>query len=1420
MRGLAASLLGTLWAAGLVVRPAGGQITVVAGPATTEVTATPGSRITVPIAVDMSGAPGVKLGAYRLSFRWNPTLLGFVATAGGGFGSPVFNTDSVAQGTIKFSAAVATGASGIVNLGGVTLEVLSTAAADTFDLSFQELVAAETFSDLLPNLVVTKGLFCGGPLFGDLDGSGTIRALDAQLILMYAVGLPLPAGTEISRGDVDADSKVDPRDALVILSKVVGLDVSQFRVGRFVVGACQGSPPATISIKPRPLSLAQGDFFVASAEVRDSSGNLVTGVELQWSSNDTAIVKVAPSGGITALERGSAVVTAAVAPGISDTLTVTVAERHRWVVDPITAASQSSQIGSDLYPFSTIKQALARAVDGDTIALAVATYNEPISTTKQLVFLGDSGAAGVPTISVSNGIAGDISRPGKQIIRRLRVANSLSGLRIRADSVEITSVRLESIKGPALLVYGSRRSAFTNVSIAGTLGAGLWVDSTGGSLVTVQRSRVSGVEPAPVPLLVGAGYALHAAGIFARADSVVMDSVDVSALTGSEASDSALVLGIAVLNASHAVVNRARITDIGWGATGSHRATSGLAIAADTVGSLMVDSVILQRIGGSGVAIRGDSLRLSNALAEDIREAVADPGKGFQLVEVQGVSGLRVGRVVWGEAGGEARLRRLQIKEVYWSGFTLGAANVSLDSVAVQVVDQSGYACGLELDSTVILAQVNYARFHHPGLGIGVCSKDPVTTGDPAYHQTGFVVLRNSVIRGPFTAVHVHADSVLLENDSIQAMGWGIWQHPGGSRQTRWLRVRDVRLHGGQFQGIYANSLLSLEIARVVLDSAQRSNPGSFATAAIEVYGTPSVRIDSSVVFGNHAGAVLVWDATRLSLYADTILGNYAKESASGGYSSRGAVHLERIDSLVVRRNSFADNRAAALRIQLGGAGDTVVVDSNTFRGTYQAIQAFGADTLSGRVEVRRNLFKGSRFGTSTEQVGIGPVNTVVFAENAIDSVVGIGTDLWPADTVRVLNNTVANVFGGGTVLQVQRASALIEANGITCADTNAAVGIGYHTGSGTIRGNVVRACAYGGFSHNALASSGVLFDLTVTGNTFGRGSASAPPLLGYQVEGGGYLARIVGNSVSGGHYKPHAGIGAIGTPSYRNRLVVIDSNTVQAGAGRGIRVVQADTVALRGNTVTGFDTLSVTDAAGVFVDTVLTSAVVARNTITQNKVPGLLLGGQATGVVIDTNLIADNTASGVILRSPASGTLNSILRNAPYGLVDSSSAGGSLFQANNFEGNQFAVANFGTGLLDATNSWWGDPLGPTCLSECDTRSTGDSVSVNVSFVPFSDTTLTLAPTGAPVLLSSGGASLRGSGASVRASLPGMETSALPVVAGENSGGGVIPPETGFGGDRAVSRLVDRLGQGMPPNRSLAPRAPEFRSPLRRGYRR
>ena len=73
-----------------------------------------------------------------------------------------------------------------------------------------------------------------------------------------------------------------------------------------------GPSIASVTVVPGSAALSLGDTIQLSAEVRDGSGNALTGHAVGWTSSDTAIVKVSSTGRVTARGIGSAAITATV----------------------------------------------------------------------------------------------------------------------------------------------------------------------------------------------------------------------------------------------------------------------------------------------------------------------------------------------------------------------------------------------------------------------------------------------------------------------------------------------------------------------------------------------------------------------------------------------------------------------------------------------------------------------------------------------------------------------------------------------------------------------------------------------------------------------------------------------------------------------------------------------------------------------------------------------------------------------------------------------------------------------------------------------------------------------------------------------------------------------------------------------------
>lgn len=192
-------------------------------------------RPLITLSADLSAAPNVLLGSYAAVFSWDSTVMRFDSLRAGDFVLPQFN--QIDAGSLRLTAADGVGRGGapfslarmyftFLGDGYPRVSVLSTTVS--------EMHAARTFANLLPGVTSDPGkAVIGGVYRGDIDVSGTIAALDAQLILQGVVGLALPAGVSgVPHGDADCTGTLQAKDAQIVLHQVVGNPVAQFCVAR------------------------------------------------------------------------------------------------------------------------------------------------------------------------------------------------------------------------------------------------------------------------------------------------------------------------------------------------------------------------------------------------------------------------------------------------------------------------------------------------------------------------------------------------------------------------------------------------------------------------------------------------------------------------------------------------------------------------------------------------------------------------------------------------------------------------------------------------------------------------------------------------------------------------------------------------------------------------------------------------------------------------------------------------------------------------------------------------------------------------------------------------------------------------------------------------------------------------------------
>lgn len=775
-----ASLSVALALAGACVAVRAAAQSVVVGPQASSIALMPGAQVTVPIVADLTGSGGASLGSIAASLLWRPSVLVYRGTSAGTLGAPVVNVDSAA-GTLRFALANPAGATGQPVLLNAIFSVVGAAGTtDTLRVTLWELTGAGTFADLLPNGSTTPALLCVSTgLLGDLNQSATVTSLDALLILSNAVGLSI-APFAVTNGDVDGNAVVNTRDALVVLSYAVGLPVGSFRVGRMNPGSCAMQNPATVEIQPRTATVVTGDRIPLVATVKDSSGATVQGVGLVWTSANVTIAKPDSLGNLVAVGAGTTKVFASAAPGLKDSVTVTVsAARHVWYVNPAVAAlNGGTELGSSAYPFSSIGQALARAAAADSVMVAPATYGEAVLITKPLTLVGDSTAAGVTTIRnpLGPGILVDGVASGLVRLDRLHIDDSRGGVIVRGAGTGVVDLR--------------------RIRVARSHDVGVAVRRVGQATldsVTVQGAILRGVDLDSVPVV--------------RLHAVAVDLVEQGGAGGQD------VHGIAVHVVDSLSVDSVALTTAGF--------------LMDTARVALFDRVTVTLGTTSGPALRADggqrlSIRRSRIVGPDTTLLLVNSTAvvGLNQLEITGASGMFMDTT-----GGSFAARVLLADSVALDSLWIhdnGASAIAVDTARVILLRWSRIEDNhLVLPATNPAKAVRLAGFHRVRV-----TQSIVDFGAAAPASDGVYLQGISATLGPLGGARVQVDSsTFLGGRAVAVFGvsrvlhdtlsmFGLQAAPALTSRTR---------------GVYAVNVGFLEAKGIEVDSSSWAGTGLYA---------------------------------------------------------------------------------------------------------------------------------------------------------------------------------------------------------------------------------------------------------------------------------------------------------------------------------------------------------------------------------------------------------------------------------------------------------------------------------------------------------------------------------------------------------------------------------------------------------------
>src|SRR5690348_2114584 len=128
-----------------------------------------------------------------------------------------------------------------------------------------------------------------------------------------------------------------------------------------------GVSAASVAIAPSSVSLTQGATAQLSTTVKDTSGNVLTGMIVTWSSSNTNVATVSSSGLVTALAAGNATITAT-ADGVSGTASVAVQSLPVPVASVSMSPSSASMVPGDTVTITaTPRDSTGTALGGRTI---------------------------------------------------------------------------------------------------------------------------------------------------------------------------------------------------------------------------------------------------------------------------------------------------------------------------------------------------------------------------------------------------------------------------------------------------------------------------------------------------------------------------------------------------------------------------------------------------------------------------------------------------------------------------------------------------------------------------------------------------------------------------------------------------------------------------------------------------------------------------------------------------------------------------------------------------------------------------------------------------------------------------------------------------------------------------------------------
>jgi hypothetical protein len=563
-------------------------------------------------------------------------------------------------------------------------------------------------------------------------------------------------------------------------------------------------------------------------------------------------------------------------------------------------------------------------------------------------------------------------------------------------------------------------------------------------------------------------------------------------------------------------------------------------------------------------------------------------------------------------------------------------------------------------------------------------------------------------------------DSLLVDSVDIAARDDYGYLEDGRIAVIRHTRFRE--LTSAAFE-LYASTLDSVHLRLLDVDfSGPDSATCDRCGSGVWAYGPGTIQADS--VTGFNLDQAFDLNDTHLTLTNSSVTDAYY-----GAYADCGSIVTSNVAMTDVRYPVYHYGCATTDSVVVTGArferGYTAVnVDDVVARIENSTIRDFqyGADLYCTRAIVRDDSLVNAGYGVyayggcaTTDSLLVDGITVVgsssygVYA-NSMDLTRIVGSRLVGSQNPIYVNygrtvvsdDTVSASTGTGVYLYSAGSGTITaERNAVSCAAAAADGMYLYTTGgdSAVARDNTVSGCRYTGIELYARRF------VEARGNTV----VNPTPYADYGIDArSDTVASVVGNVISGP--------ARYGSMIVRNtRRAAVDSNTVTGSIGAGVYAYYVDSVAIRGNTVSGHDTLA-GGAIGVQPGGIVLYhstnsgpgvATIAGNRVTGSGTAGIVVQRDyptdTVTVQVDSNAVRGATTAGIRISgyAPVVVTRNAVDSTANDGIyvdrVPNDSATIRINFNNITRNAVLGVRNQDAIRLDATNNYWGDPSGPAC---------------------------------------------------------------------------------------------------------------------------